>query len=168
MKLITLLFIITCTLFAKGQTYILLGVSADDIKIKQTLNLSQSDNLKRSYSANISIGEQFENYKYSVNIIAKDNIFAFVSLDYLYPSMIEGNTDAFIGLSLGKSKLKILNESDNQKINLHNVFAGLQAGFTSNEFELGYRYFLLNKEYSYNNYSKNIKYLHSIYLAYKF
>ena len=168
MKFITLLFIISSTLFAKGQTYVLLGVSADDMKIKRTLNLSQSDDLKRSYSANIGIGEQFKNYKYSLNILAKDNIFAFVSLDYLYPSMIEGNTDAFIGLSLGKSKLKILNESNNQEVKLNNVFAGLQAGFTSNKFELGYRYFFLNEEYTYNSYKKEIKYLHSLYIVYKF
>ena len=168
MKFIILLFFISCSLFAKGQAYFLVGASVDELERKTTISLQNKEYRETSYSLNLTLGQEFESYRYSLNMIKHDHLITFVSLDYLYPSLLEGNTKSFIGLSLGSARFKKLVYEDSKNNSSSSLVAAIQAGFTANEIEFGYRYFFIDKEYTDNIDTEKLKYLHSIYFALKF
>jgi len=165
MKFITFLLFISCTLFAKEQTYVLLGVSIDNIDHKITANNTYKVQREQTYRINYTIGKQYENYRYSANLLANKEILTFVSFDYLYPSMLEGNTDAFIGISIGKAKLSTAEFGNLQTSNLYEDISSFQVGFTSNDMEFGYRHFFMNAEFKNSTYKEVIDSLQSVYIA---
>jgi len=168
MKFITLLFIFACSLFANEHYYTLMGVSANEMKIVQTYDANSTEKKIQTFNINLTLGKEYENYRYSLNLVAKNDFQAFIAIDYLQESMIAGDTKAFIGLLAGRSKIATSQYANGKNSDLSNWISGVQLGFTAYDFEIGYRFIYINNEYTNNNYTEELKYLHSAYIAAKF
>mgnify|MGYP003958349455 CR=1 FL=1 len=86
------------------------------------------------------------------------------------------NSEFFMGISIGTSKW-IWSTSDGDEISLNSTMVGLQSGMMYNNFELGYRFFLLKGsiELSHNVYDgfdiiqkRSVDAMSELYIAYNF